>query len=429
MPEVNIGIIGLGVVGSGVYKLLEEHRKNIENKSGVRINLRWACDLDKSKKEQLNIPEDIFTDSVRKVLDDDRVDLIVELIGGTTIAKDITFDAIARGKHVITANKALIATYGKSIFESVVENRVEFGFEGSVGGGIPIIKTLLEGLVGNEVYKIVGIVNGTTNFILTMMTKENIDFTRALKIAQEKGFAERDPTLDISGGDASHKITILASLAFKSWVELSEVFVEGIDRISINDIKYAGELGFVLKLLAIAERSDNGIIVKVHPSLVSSNNPLAFINWENNAIVVDSDYLGTSMYYGKGAGSKPTASAIISDIVDIAMRIQNKDNYNPSRYVFFKNIKQIPFGESISRFYFRFNVLDRPGMLAKIAGVLGKNNISIASVIQKESDEVGEYVPLVLMTHSAREKDVQKAISVIDEFPEIKERSIIIRVA
>jgi len=428
MPTVNIGVVGLGVVGSGVYQLLSEHQKDIENKSGVRINLRWACDLDGRKKDQLRIPDDIFTDSVDRVLDDDSVDLVVELIGGTDIAKEITLRAIERKKHVVTANKALIAHHGKSIFEAVVNNRVEFGFEASVGGGIPIIKTLLEGLVGNEINKIVGIVNGTTNFILTMMTKENIDFIRALKIAQEKGFAESDPTLDISGGDASHKITILASLAFKSWVELSGVFVEGIDKISINDIKYAGELGFVLKLLAIAEKVDSGIIVKVHPSLVSSNNPLAYINWENNAIVVDSDYLGTSMYYGKGAGSRPTASAIVADIVDIALRIQNRDCYNPSRYSFFRRVTQIPFGESVSRYYFRFNVLDRPGMLAKIAGVLGKNNISIASVIQKESDEVGEYVPLVLMTHTAKERDVQKAISEIDRFPEIKERSIIIRV-
>ncbi|RKX99464.1 MAG: homoserine dehydrogenase, partial [Spirochaetes bacterium] len=225
MPTVNIGVVGLGVVGSGVYQLLSEHQKDIENKSGVRINLRWACDLDGRKKDQLRIPDDIFTDSVDRVLDDDSVDLVVELIGGTDIAKEITLRAIERKKHVVTANKALIAHHGKSIFEAVVNNRVEFGFEASVGGGIPIIKTLLEGLVGNEINKIVGIVNGTTNFILTMMTKENIDFIRALKIAQEKGFAESDPTLDISGGDASHKITILASLAFKSWVELSGVFV------------------------------------------------------------------------------------------------------------------------------------------------------------------------------------------------------------
>jgi len=260
------------------------------------------------------------------------------------------------------------------------------------------------------------------------MTKEGIGFQEALKIAQELGFAEADPFLDISGGDARHKITILSSLAFNTPVDIQKVYVEGIDGIEKKEIQYSGEFGFVLKLLAIAERSGQGVLVKVHPALVSKENSLAGVSWEDNAIMVYSDFLGKSMYLGKGAGANPTASAVVADITDIAMKVTSSIEYNANAYTYFETHPQVHFEESRTRYYFRFNVFDRPGILSKIAGVLGSNNISIASVIQKETEEVQEHVPLVMLTHSALEKDVRSAIAEIDRFSEVEGKSKIIRV-
>jgi homoserine dehydrogenase len=305
---------------------------------------------------------------------------------------------------------------------------VEIGFEGSVGGGIPIIKTVREALVGNRITKIVGILNGTTNFILTKMTKEGLDFESALRIAQEKGFAEADPTLDVSGEDARHKITILSSLGFNTQIDMSRVHVEGIQRIDKKDIQYAGEFGFVIKLLATGERFDGGVLVKVHPALVSKENPLAAISREDNAIVIHSDFLGKSMYSGKGAGANPTASAVVADIAEIALRVKNKMEYNRNAYTFFQDLAQLPFEEGKSRYYFRFHVLDKPGILSRIAGILGECNISIASVIQKESEEEREHVPLVMLTHTALEADVRDAVARIDLLSELEGPSRIIRV-
>jgi len=428
MKKVNIGILGLGTVGSGVYRLLGKNHSLIASKSGIDIVIKKVCDKDIGKKSALQIPDCVFTTSFNELIEDPEVEILVELVGGTGVAKDFMLEAINNKKHIITANKALIAENIEEIFLAVVANNVEFGCEGSVGGGIPIIKTIREALVGNQINRIEGIVNGTTNFILTEMTREGMSFREALKTAQEKGFAEKDPSLDLSGGDACHKITILSSLAFNTLVDISRVYVEGIENIDEQDIRYALEFGYVVKLLARAQTLNNGIQVMVHPALVRKENPLAAVNWENNAIMVHSDFLGISMYSGKGAGEKPTASAVVADITDIALRIKSKYEYNKNCYSFFQKLNQIDFENSMSRYYFRFSVLDRPGILSKIAGVLGQNNISIASVIQKETEEEGKYVPLVMLTHTALEADVRKAIVTIDGFAEIKGKSKIIRI-
>jgi len=428
MKQVNIGILGMGTVGAGVYRLLRTHQELIRKKSCIDIVVRRIADIDEGMKSVHGVPESVFTTDAEELIKDPDVDIVVELIGGTAISKELMLEAIRNKKHIVTANKALFAEHGREILREVARNEVEIGYEASVGGGIPIIKTIREALVGNQVQKIVGIVNGTTNFILTKMTKEGLDFQEALSSAQELGFAEADPHLDISGGDARHKITILSSLAFNTFVDSHAVYVEGIERVDRKDIEYSGEFGFVLKLLATAERYESGVLVKVHPALVSKENPLAGVSWEDNAIMVYSDFLGKSMYYGKGAGAHPTASAVVADIVDIALKITSSMEYNKNCYTFFQRLSQIDFRKSRTRYYFRFNALDRPGILSKISGVLGQNNISIASVIQKESEEEHQHVPLVMLTHTALEKNVSNAIHEIDMFEEIAGTSKIIRV-
>lgn len=428
MNSVNIGLVGLGTVGKGVYQLINKNRSLIRDKSGVDIRIHMAADTNSEMQKSLDIPSEIFTDCADKVLESPGVDIVVELIGGTTTARQLILKALKNKKHVVTANKALLADHGKQIFSEAVKNRMDMGFEAAVGGGIPIIKTIREALVGNEIQKIIGIVNGTTNFILTEMTRQGLTFKQALTRAQELGFAEKDPTLDISGGDARHKITILSSLAFNTMVDIHRVYTEGIEYIDRRDIQYAGELGFVVKLLATAQRVGEGVLVKVHPSFINQYNPLAAVSWEDNAIMVYSDFLGKSMYYGKGAGSRPTASAVVSDITEIALRLVNGQHYNPSLYSFFNNLDQLDSGKTRARYYFRFNALDRPGILSRISGVLGNHNISIASVIQKESEEQHQHVPLVMMTHTALEDNVLNALEEIDRLPEVEGRSKMIRV-
>jgi homoserine dehydrogenase len=428
MRSINVGIIGAGTVGSGVWELLSKNSGLIENKSGIVVRILLVADKDTARKKALGIPDRVFTKTVEDVIANPEIDIVVELIGGTTDAHKLIIQAANNGKHIVTANKALLAKHGAEILNSVMKNSVELGFEASVGGGIPIIKTITESLIGNRITKLIGILNGTSNFILTKMTREGLGFAKALKAAQELGFAESDPLLDISGGDARHKITILSSLAFNTLIDHDRVYVEGIDKIDIRDIQYAGEFGFITKLLAVGELMDDGILVKVHPALVRMDNPLAAVMWEDNAVMVYSDFLGKSMYYGKGAGALPTASAVVADILDIAWRVVNRGEYNRNRYTFFRNLPQLDFSVNRTRYYFRFNVLDRPGILSRISGVLGDNNISIASVIQKEAEEKHEHVPLVMMTHMALEADVQKAISKIDAFGEVEGKGTIIRV-
>ena len=428
MQSVNIGILGLGTVGSGVYELLGKNGDLISTRSDVVVTVKMVADVDPSKKKEYSIPDNIFSVEASDVIENPDIDVVVELIGGTTVARELMLKALRKGKHVVTANKALLAEHGKEIFGTALANNVNLGYEASVGGGIPIIKTIREALVGNVIHRVMGILNGTSNFILTKMTREGIDFDSALRIAQELGFAEADPTLDISGGDAQHKIVILASLAFNTAIDMQHVYVEGVEHIERRDMQYADELGFVLKLLAHAERMDDGVLVKVHPTLVPRDNPLAAISWEDNAIMVYSDFLGKSMYYGKGAGKRPTASAVVADIVDISQRISFGAECDRALYSFTQELPQLPFDRSRSRYYLRFFVLDRPGILSKISGILGENDISIASVIQKETEEERQHVPLVMMTHKAHEAHITRAIEAIDRLPEVEGKSRIIRV-
>jgi homoserine dehydrogenase len=419
MKEVKVGILGLGTVGSGVWELLHNNGSLIEAKSGIRITVAKAADLRTGRGTELGIPDSVFTTSPEEVIGDPDISVIVELIGGVTASKELMLKAIAAGKHVVTANKALLAEHGSDIIKEVIKNKVELGFEASVGGGIPIIKAIRESLVGNQITRLVGILNGTTNFILTRMTREGMDFQEALRTAQELGFAEADPTLDISGGDARHKIAILSSFAFHTAVDLGQVYLEGIQEVTEQDMEYARELGYVLKLLAIAERRDQGVLVRVHPTLVQRDNPLAAVAWEVNAVMVYADFLGVSMYTGKGAGAHPTASAVVSDIADIGLKSVHQAEYNPSSYSFSQNLDLIPFRESRSCYYLRFSVLDRLGILSRIAGILGDNQISIASVLQKQSAGGRGHVPLIMMTHVAREKDVQTAVEKINKLQEV----------
>ena len=428
MQSVNIGILGLGTVGSGVYELLAKNGDLISTRSDVRVTVKMIADIDTSKKKEYSIPDNIFSVEASDIIENPDIDVVVELIGGTTVARELMLKALRNGKHVVTANKALLAEHGKEIFNTALANDVNLGYEASVGGGIPIIKTIREALVGNVIHRIMGILNGTSNFILTKMTREGIDFDSALRIARELGFAEADPILDISGGDTQHKIVILASLAFNTAIDMQHVYVEGVEHIEKRDMLYADELGFVLKLLAHAERVDEGVLVKVHPTLVPRDNPLASISWEDNAIMVYSDFLGKSMYYGKGAGKRPTASAVVADIVDISQRISCGAECDRALYSFTQELPQIPFDRSRSRYYLRFFVLDRPGILSRISGILGDNDISIASVIQKETEEEHQHVPLVMMTHEAREAHIIRAIGAIDGLPEVEGKSRIIRV-
>jgi homoserine dehydrogenase len=322
MKEIGIGIIGLGIVGSGVYEMLAQHSGEIAMRTGVKLTVRKVADLDESRCRQLAVPDAVFSKSAEDVIKDASVDVVVELIGGYSPAGEYIVDALNARKHVVTANKALLAEQGAELVQLASKNGVDLCFEASVAGGIPILRSLREGLVANDISSIHGIVNGTCNYILTQMTYEKMGFQRALREAQKKGFAEADPTLDIEGRDSAHKLAILASIAFNMRVDLSDIFVEGITKVTPEDVEYADELGYVIKLLAIAKKTDNEVEVRVHPTLVLKTSLLAAIRDEFNALLVEGDVVGSTMYHGKGAGKLPAASAVISDLVDVGKNIQ-----------------------------------------------------------------------------------------------------------
>ena len=427
MKEIGVGIIGLGIVGTGVYEAIEQHSDEIARRTGVKLAVRKAVDIDESRRKELGIPGDVFTKNAREAIRSESVDIVVELIGGYTPAGEFIIESLNEGKHVVTANKALLAKQGAELVELAVKNGVDLCFEASVAGGIPILKALREGLAANNINHIYGIVNGTCNYILSRMTYDNMGFDRALKEAQKKGFAEADPTLDIEGDDSAHKLAILASIAFNMHVDISDLYVEGITRITHKDVEYADELGYVIKLLAIAKSSDNEIEARVHPALVSKDSLLASVRGEFNALLLDGDVVGTTMYYGKGAGRRPTASAIVSDLIDIGKNMQHGSvlRSKPFTYANDRRIKNIE--EIVSHYYFRFTALDMPGVLSQVSGILGEYQIGIASVIQKAQDR-GKHVPLVIMTHDALERDVRNALAKINELECIKEKSALIRI-
>ncbi len=421
MKQVKVGIIGFGTVGTGTAKILLTQRDLIKKRTGIDLILKKVADKDLKRPREITLPEGVLTTDAWEIIKDPEIDIVVELIGGFHPAKDFILEALKHGKHVVTANKALLSEDGNDIFALAKEKGLQIGFEASVGGGIPIIKVMREGLVANKMLAIYGIINGTTNYILTKMTNEGLDFQDALREAQQLGYAEADPTLDIEGIDSTHKITILASLAYGIPLSFNKAYCEGITKITAQDIAFAKEFGYKIKLLAITKILDGEIELRVHPTMVPEDYLIAKVDGVFNAIYVEGDSVGATLYYGRGAGSMPTGSAVVADIVDIAKGA----NSFPLDFSADYKIKPIDDIESI--YYFRFTAYDRPGVLSKISGVFGEHNISIASVIQKGRSKAGA-VPLVILTHKAKEKNVKEALDKIDKLPVVADKSVFIRV-
>lgn len=430
MNVVNIGLIGAGTVGCGVAKILFENSGLIEKRTGIKINIKKIADIDINRKRPVKIPKKIFTTDAWQVINDPDIPIIVELVGGTKIAKDFVMGALNNKKHVVTANKALLAHHGKEIFATASKNNVNIGFEASVGGGIPIIISNKESYVANNIKSIYGIMNGTCNYILSTMSKEGLDFDVVLKSAQEKGYAEADPSFDIDGIDAAHKLSILIMLSYGQFIRFNKFYVEGIRNISNLDISYSDELGYVIKLLAIAKAKETGIEAGVYPALVKKGTQMADVSGVFNAIYMVGDALGPTMLYGMGAGMMPTGSAVVGDITQIAKTLNNTYNncYIP-RFFEDKNYSNlIPMSEKTGNYYLRFQVKDKPGVLGKITSVLGEHSISIESVIQKGKEPNGGDVQVVMMTHESREKDLKNAIKKINRFSFVNNRSNFIRI-
>ncbi|MFH2139046.1 MAG: homoserine dehydrogenase [Candidatus Omnitrophota bacterium] len=428
MNSVNVGLIGFGTIGSGVVKVFKKRSLAIAKKLGIKLNLKYVCDQDISSDRGVTVNPKVLVTDVNKILEDDDIKIVVELIGGIHPAKEFILKALNNKKYVVTANKALLAENGEEIFKAAEKNNVDVYFEASVGGGIPIIKSLREGLVASQVQNIFGIINGTSNYILSQMSLKGCDFKTALREAQSKGYAEKDPKLDINGMDSAHKIAILARICFNYKVSFKDIYVEGIEEISLSDIKYADELGYCVKLLAIAKKSGEKVEIRVHPTLLPKKHLLSNVNGVFNAIFINSDLVGEMLFYGPGAGQMPTASAVMSDIVEIAQKITNpqavnllaiKNGQRSSRMCSIDNIE--------TRYYLRFLALDEPGVLSKVSEILGKQKISIYNVIQKGRRQA-QAVPIVMMVHEAKEKNLRKALSQIDKLPIIKRKTVAIRV-
>lgn len=427
MKKVNIGIIGFGNIGSGVVKILRDKKSLLSEKTGLDINIKKICDQDITSKRNVSVDKALLTRNPKEIIEDPQIDILVELIGGVHPAREIISEAIKKGKNIVTANKALLALHGQELFSEAADKGKNIYFEASVGAGIPIIKSLREGLVANKFNSILGILNGTSNYILSSMSKNGKTFNEALKEAKEKGFAEKDPTLDIEGMDSAHKLILLTYLAFGRMVNIKDVFVEGISHISLADVNYAKELGFEIKLLAIAQKEGDSLEVRVHPTLVPEDHLLASVDSMFNAIYVEGDLAGDLLFYGPGAGQLSAASAVVSDIVDLTQDIKAGLFRPMMNIVQDKTVKSLrKIDESFSRYYIRFTALDKPGVLAKISGILAKFGISIASVTQKEKSKA-QLVPVIMLIHEAREKDLRSALNMIGRIDAIKEKTIAIR--
>ncbi len=414
---INIGLVGLGTVGTGTAKILLGNRDLIARRVGVPLELKRIVDLDVTTDRGIALPDGLLTADLPGLLNDPTIDIIIELIGGYDTAKRIMLDAMAQGKHVVTANKALLAVHGEDVFTAAARAGLDVGFEASVGGGIPIIRALTEGLAANRLTSIVGILNGTANYILTKMLREQQEFEEALAQAQAAGYAEADPTFDIQGIDSLHKLAIMVNLAYGTPVNVKDVFTEGIQHVTALDIQYASELGMVVKLLGIAKLHDGEVEARVHPALIDKDSPLAQVHGVYNAIHIVGDAVGDVMLYGQGAGALPTGSAVVSDVISIARNIQRQacGRVPPTSFPLDQRvpIRIRPMEELTTRYYLRCMVLDRPGVLSQIAGVLGNHGISIMSVLQQGRHEA-QAVPLVIMTHRASERSVQTALKEIN---------------
>lgn len=427
MKSINVGLIGFGNVGSGVVRVLRERKSFLSGKLGLEINVKKICDKDISSKRSVNVERSLLTRNAEEVINDPQIDVVVELIGGIHPAKEYISAALKKGKNVVTANKALLAQEGKELFALACDRAKSIYFEASVGAGIPIIKALREGLVANKFLGILGIVNGTSNFILSQMSLNNIEFGKALKEAQKKGYAEKDPSLDVDGVDCAHKTILLAYLCFGKMVSMQDVFIEGISRVSLADVNYAKELGLEIKLLAIIKKNKDKLDVRVHPTMINQSHLLASVSGVNNAIYVSSDLAGNLLFYGPGAGQMSAASAVVSDLVAMTQDIKAglfRPTLNITEDRSITGLSKID--EVAGRYYIRFMALDKPGVLAKISGILAKYGISIASVTQKERCKA-QIVPIVMIIHEAVEKNLRAALKAIDQLEIIKEKPVAIR--
>lgn len=433
MKEIPIGLVGYGTVGQGVAAVLAMNNGELTRKLGAKVYLKHVVEKFMDRPFDVPLAPGVMTSNLDNLINDPSVEIAIELVGGTTIAKDIVERLLKAGKHVVTANKALLAHHGRALFELARKHNRCIAFEASCAGGIPLIESVRRGLVANDIKAVYGIVNGTCNYILTAMSREGKDYATALKEAQAAGFAEADPTLDVNGTDTAHKLAIISSLAFAQAIPFEAIRVEGIDTVHIEDIRYGQELGYVMKLLAIGIKEKDGISVRVHPSFISKEDPMALVLGPFNAVSVYGNAVGHTMFYGRGAGRMPTASAVVSDVVDIilgnAVRTFQQLCLLPDVTVP-AAIK--PIEEIVSRYYLRLMVVDRPGVLAKLTEIFGRYNISISAVLQHEGakdDQNGEpIVPVVVLTHRAKEGNLQSAINEIAKLEASAERPVCIRV-
>ncbi len=430
MRHIQVGLIGFGTVGTGVAKTLVQQQELLRSRTGVTLELAKIADLDITTSRGVDVKDGVLTTDVNDILENPEIQIVVELMGGYEPAKTFVLRALRNGKHVVTANKALLAVHGQEIFETAHQHQVDVGFEASVGGGIPIIRSVREGLAANNFQKIFGILNGTTNYILTEMTEKGEAYDTILRQAQEMGLAEADPTFDVEGIDATHKIVILAYLAFGQHLHLDQILTEGISHLDTVDILFAKELGYTIKLLAITQQSNHAVEVRVHPTMLPVDHLLAKVDGSFNAVYAVGDIVGSTMFYGHGAGMMPTASAVVGDIVDIARNISKgisnrlpllPDAQERSRYT------TQAADQFCSRYYLRFTTIDRAGVLAEISGILAKHEISIASVIQKEKHPANS-VPVVMLTYEAPEHAMQTAIQNINHLEIITAPTVLIRV-
>lgn len=431
MKEIIVGLIGFGTVGAGVVRLLQQNMTQLEKRLGARIILKKIADLDIVSPRGVSVNRNLLTRDANEVLDDPDVSIVIELVGGFEPAKSFILKAIKNKKHVVTANKALLANYGDEIFAAAERENIDIGFEASVGGTVPVIKTIKESLVANRIKSIFGIMNGTSNFILSKMTDEGKAFDVVLREAQELGFAEADPTYDIEGIDTAHKLAITLALSYGKRVRLESIYREGISRIEKQDIEFARELGYRIKLLAIANQREDSIEARIHPTMIPFDHLLANVNGNFNAFHIVGDAADSIFLYGQGSGMMPTASAVVSDIMDISRdMLKGVSRRLPARVLDETNIEDIvllPMDDIETKYYFRFSAVDRPGVLSKIAGILGTNNISIAAVIQKGRKLDGA-VPVVMTTHESREKNVRTALDEIDKLDVVQDRTVRIRI-
>ncbi|MCG6906977.1 MAG: homoserine dehydrogenase [Desulfobacteraceae bacterium] len=431
MRVINVGLLGCGTVGTGVAKLLIENQALLRARVGAKLRLKTIADIDTDRDRGLDLAPGVMVPDARPVVDDPEIDIIVEMIGGEGIARELILKAIANGKQVVTANKALLALHGNALFAAAAAGGVDLAFEASVGGCMPIIKTLRESLVADRIHTMTGILNGTCNYILTKITDDGSPFREALAEAQKNGFAEADPTLDVEGFDTAHKLALLTALAFGMEINYGDIYIEGISKITPQDIGFAADFGYRVKLLAIGKDRGNAVEARVHPTMIPEDNILSSVSGSLNAITVSADAVGDILLSGRGAGMLPTASAVLSDVVDIARNLVNGTTGRVPALSYqrdqIRQVPLLPIEELTTHYYFRFSALDRPGVLSKISGILGNHEISLKSVHQKGRKTNGA-VPIVMLTHLAREADVKQALAEISLLDVVSDRPVVIRI-